>query len=122
MWRVILYYVNLVARLYIIRTYIFAGLLYVVDSSDNERIEESREELFAVLENDAMRNVPVVVIANKQDLPNAMSPAKIVDALELRKLGSRKWHVQGACAVNGEGIYEAMDTMARLVKEAKKTY
>ena len=51
-----------------------------------------------------------------------LSPAKIVDALELRKLGSRKWHVQGACAVNGEGIYEAMETMARLVKAAKTHY
>lgn len=68
-----------------------------------------------------MRNVPVVVIANKQDLPNAMNPAKIVDALELRQLGSRKWHVQGACAVNGEGIYEAMHEMARLVKETQKS-
>ena len=96
--------------------------MYVVDSSDRERIDESREELFAVLEDDGMKEVPVVVIANKQDLPNAMSPAKIIDALELRKLGSRKWHVQGACAVNGEGIYEAMDTMAGLVKEAKKRY
>ena len=94
----------------------------MVDSSDAERIDESRDELFEVLNDDQMRNVPVVVIANKQDLPNAMSPAKIVDALELRKLGSRKWHVQGACAVNGEGIYEAMDTMARLVKAAKAQY
>ena len=90
-----------------------------MDSSDRERIDESKDELFDVLNDDEMRNVPVVVIANKQDMPKAMDPAKIVDALELRKLGSRKWHVQGACAVNGDGIYEAMETMARLVKDTK---
>ena len=96
-----------------------SGLLYVVDSSDRDRIEESRDELFAILEDDAMREVPVVVIANKQDLPHAISPAKMVDALELRKLTRQKWHIQGACAVNGDGIYEAMETMGRYVKESK---
>ena len=46
------------------------GLVYVVDSNDRERILESREELFGILQNDEMRGVPVVVIANKQDLPS----------------------------------------------------
>ncbi len=92
----------------------------MVDSSDRERIDESREELFSVLEDESMRHVPVVIIANKQDLPHAMNPAQIVDLMHMRKLGSRKWHVQGACAVNGDGIYEAMSSMARLVKESQK--
>ena len=30
---------------------------------------ESREELFGILDSDEMRGVPVVVVANKQDLP-----------------------------------------------------
>ena len=30
---------------------------------------EAREELFGILESDEMRGVPVVVVANKQDLP-----------------------------------------------------
>ena len=41
-----------------------------MDSNDRERILESREELFGILQNDEMRGVPVVVIANKQDLPS----------------------------------------------------
>jgi signal recognition particle receptor subunit beta len=44
--------------------------LYVVDSSDRARIAESREELFGILESDELRGIPVVVIANKQDLPS----------------------------------------------------
>lgn len=50
--------------------FLFIGLIYVVDSSDRERIAESREELFGILDSDEMREVPVVVIANKQDLPS----------------------------------------------------
>ena len=48
----------------------YSGLIYVVDSSDRERIAESREELFGILQSDEMARVPVVVVANKQDLPS----------------------------------------------------
>ena len=41
----------------------------MVDSADRERMFEAREELFGILESDEMRGVPVVVVANKQDLP-----------------------------------------------------
>lgn len=44
--------------------------MYVVDSNDRERISESREELFGILENDELRGVPMVIIANKQDQPS----------------------------------------------------
>ena len=46
------------------------GLIFVVDSSDRERIVEAREELFGIIESDEMRNVPVCILANKQDLPS----------------------------------------------------
>lgn len=44
--------------------------MYVVDSNDVERIEESREELFEFLKYEEIKGVPVVIIANKQDLPS----------------------------------------------------
>ena len=47
----------------------FPGLIFVVDSADRERMVEVREELFGILDSDEMRGVPVVIIANKQDLP-----------------------------------------------------
>lgn len=96
------------------------GLVYVVDSADRERIEESREELFSILESDEMRDVPVVVMANKQDLPTAMSTSQIADRLCLGKLSNRKWHIQGTCATNADGVYESMEALARLVKEFRQ--
>lgn len=44
--------------------------MYIVDSNDKERIEESRKELFRVLGSAEMAGVPVVVVANKQDFPS----------------------------------------------------
>ena len=55
--------------IYFTQFHLSSGLVFVVDSSDRERMIEAREELFGILESDEMRGVPVVVIANKQDLP-----------------------------------------------------
>jgi GTPase SAR1 family protein len=49
---------------------LFTGLIYIVDSNDRERLKEARDELHGILDSDEMRGVPVVVIANKQDLPS----------------------------------------------------
>jgi len=47
-----------------------SGLIFVVDSADRERIQDVKSELFGILTNDAMRGVPVQILANKQDLPS----------------------------------------------------
>ena len=43
-----------------------------MDSNDRERLQEARDELHGILDSDEMRGVPVVVIANKQDLPRKL--------------------------------------------------
>jgi len=98
------------------------GLIYVVDSTDKERVKESAEELHSILQDDNMRGVPVVIIANKQDLPNALSCSEMVQMLELSKLAAtrNKWFIQGACATRGDGLFEAMKSMSEMIKENKK--
>uniref|UniRef100_A0A0A8ZCX7 ADP-ribosylation factor n=1 Tax=Arundo donax TaxID=35708 RepID=A0A0A8ZCX7_ARUDO len=51
----------------------------------------------------------MLVFANKQDLPNAMSAEEIAEKLELQSLSNRTWHIQGGSATSGKGLYEAMD-------------
>ena len=97
------------------------GLVYVVDSSDRARINESRDELNWILDSDEMRGVPVVILANKQDLPGAFSPSDVASKLGMHKMSSRSWYIQGTCATNGDGLFEGMDSLAKLVKEFKKT-
>merc|ERR1719326_2638414 len=62
------------------------GLIFVVDSSDRDRIEGAREELIKMLNDDEMRDAAVLVFANKQDLPNAMPAAEVTDKLGLHNL------------------------------------
>merc|ERR1712127_1164199 len=44
------------------------GMVFVVDSSDEERIKECFEELGSLLTEEGLANVPLLVYANKQDL------------------------------------------------------
>lgn len=45
---------------------LFAGLIFVVDSNDRERVGEAREELMRMLAEDELRDAVLLVFANKQ--------------------------------------------------------
>merc|ERR1711892_630968 len=87
------------------------GLIFVVDSSDRERIQESHDEFHKMLNEDELRDAIVLVFANKQDLPNALSVTELTEKLGLNQL-RRKWYVQAACATQGTGLYEGLDWLS----------
>lgn len=89
----------------------------MVDSNDRERIEKSREELMKMLNEDELRDAVLLVFANKQDLPNAMSCAEIVEKLSLSSISNRKWHVEATCATTGEGLYEGLGWLADILQK-----
>jgi small GTP-binding protein len=94
------------------------AVIFVVDANDASRIEEAKEELFALMDADQLRDCPLLVIANKQDLPHSMTTAEVVNKLDLRKLRS-KWHTRGAVATTGAGLYEGLDWLADTFKTMK---
>ncbi len=69
---------------------------------------EAREELGKMLNEDELRDAVLLVFANKQDLPNAMSVAEVTDKLGLHSLRQRKWYIQATCATTGDGLYEGI--------------
>ncbi|XP_033105560.1 ADP-ribosylation factor 4-like [Anneissia japonica] len=88
------------------------GLIFVVDSNDRERISEAEDELSRMLGEDDLKEAIVLVFANKQDLPQALSLSEITEKLGLNKIKGREWHVQRACATQGEGLYEGLDWLS----------
>ncbi len=97
------------------------GLVYVVDSVDKSRFEIAKEELDWILEADEMAGVPVVVMANKQDMPNACSPSDVAKRLGLYQMQNRKWYVHGTSALSGEGVLESVSELSKLVREFQLT-
>merc|ERR1712023_19230 len=93
------------------------GVIFVVDSSDIDRMEDAREELHKLMHADELRDAAVLLYANKQDLPGAMHASELADKLRLRDLRSGRWFIQSACAVSGDGIYEGLDWLSKAVRE-----
>ncbi|GIL47047.1 hypothetical protein Vafri_3881 [Volvox africanus] len=68
------------------------GLVAFVDSNDRERVDEVRKEIQALVEAPELRDAFFLVIANKQDLPNAMPPREVSERLQLPQImASRLW-------------------------------
>ncbi|KAK2874791.1 hypothetical protein QQF64_003110 [Cirrhinus molitorella] len=93
------------------------GLIFVVDSSDHDRIETAAEELNMLLAEDEMRDAVLLVLANKQDLPKAMPAHELTDRLGLHALKGRQWFVQATSAVQGSGLYEGLDWLSDQLSE-----
>ncbi|NWW02899.1 AR13B protein, partial [Oreocharis arfaki] len=62
------------------------GVIFVVDSSDIERMEETKQAMTEVLNSPKISGKPVLVLANKQDREGALSEADVIESLSLEKL------------------------------------
>merc|ERR1712203_45055 len=95
------------------------GLIFVVDSNDRDRVEDAREELHKMLNEGEMRDAILLVFANKQDLPNAIPAAEITEKLGLHNMRKRQWFIQSTCATTGDGLYEGLDWMSRILSSKR---
>mmetsp|Transcript_50100 Transcript_50100/g.104279 ORF Transcript_50100/g.104279 Transcript_50100/m.104279 type:complete len:182 (-) Transcript_50100:180-725(-) len=89
------------------------AVIYVVDSTDRDRIDTAREELTKLLNEGELHDAVLLVFANKQDLPNAMTAAEVTEKLELQNLQQRRWFIQSASATTGDGLYEGLDWLSQ---------
>ncbi|KAM9754980.1 ADP-ribosylation factor 4-like [Menidia menidia] len=89
------------------------GLIFVVDSNDRERVTESAEELSKMLQEDELKDAVLLVFANKQDLPNALSVSELTERLGLQALRNKTWHIESTCATQGTGLYEGLDWLSK---------
>jgi len=85
------------------------ALVYVIDSSDKRRLEESGKELKDLLAEDKLANIPLLVFANKQDLVHATPADEIAKELELETVNDREWNIQACSAKEGTGLQEGME-------------
>uniref|UniRef100_A0AC35GVQ2 ADP-ribosylation factor-like protein 3 n=1 Tax=Panagrolaimus sp. PS1159 TaxID=55785 RepID=A0AC35GVQ2_9BILA len=95
-------------------------LIYVIDSSDRKRFDETSLELSELLDEDKLRTVPILVFANKQDLANAAKASDIANDLKLLSIRDRSWQIQACSAVTGEGIKDGMDWISKNIKNPSK--
>ena len=92
------------------------GIIFVIDSSARARLVLVKDELQLMLENPEIRGVPILFYANKMDLPGALSPQEIVDAVGIIELCSeRAYNIFASDARRGMGIEEGLQWLQKKI-------
>ncbi|XP_057710892.1 ADP-ribosylation factor-like protein 2 [Corythoichthys intestinalis] len=85
------------------------GLVWVVDSADRQRMEDCRQELHKLLLEERLLGSTLLVFANKQDLPGALSEEAIRSALALDDIKNHHWCLIACSAVTGQNLLAGVD-------------
>lgn len=98
------------------------GIIWVVDSSDKTRLNESIIAFNNIIKNELLNNLPLLFIINKQDIPTAMNPNEIIKAFQssLELIGDRRFLSIPTSALKGSGINESIGWIAEHVKLSSK--
>ncbi|EAS05359.1 ADP-ribosylation factor(Arf)/Arf-like (Arl) small GTPase family protein (macronuclear) [Tetrahymena thermophila SB210] len=99
-------------------SYFNHGLIYVLDSTDSNRMNDVKQALKIIIER--MIGIPVLILANKQDIA-VMSVSEIQEKLQMHTIkGIGEWHIQRCCSLNGEGIYEGFSWLSKVLNKQQK--
>ncbi|NXU55088.1 ARL11 protein, partial [Turnix velox] len=91
-------------------------LVFVLDSTDTARLPEAAAELEETLSHPSMAGIPVLLLANKQDMPGALAPAELGERLQSGRLVERRWVLRGCSAHTGQGLQEALAVLGELLQ------
>ncbi|NPD89986.1 MAG: GTP-binding protein [Asgard group archaeon] len=99
-----------------------SAVVFVIDAADIESLPEARDILKShVFNNPQLDNVPVLVIANKQDLPGSVEAPLLVQLLGLHlDMSERTFAIFDASILYGSGVIEAFTWVVNQLEIADK--
>ncbi|KAJ4847450.1 hypothetical protein Tsubulata_042102 [Turnera subulata] len=97
------------------------AVIYVIDASCPSRFEDSKSALEKVLRHDDLQGAPLLILANKQDLPGAVSAEELARYLDLKKLDERVFMFEAVSGYNGLGIKESVEWLVEVMERSKRT-
>ncbi|EKJ73209.1 hypothetical protein FPSE_06633 [Fusarium pseudograminearum CS3096] len=101
------------------------ALVFVIDSTNRDNMEETKEALWNVLRNIMLDGQPVLILANKQDHPKAMNVLELIECLEIDKdleknknfvrvLFHQSLRIVATSAITGENLVEGLEWMRQV--------
>jgi len=90
------------------------AVIYVVDSGDRERVEESKAAFDRMIKNENVKGIPLLVAANKQDLADCMGVREVKHLFEnnVEELNSRELMTLATSGLTGVGVEEGIEWVA----------
>ena len=97
------------------------AIMFVLDSSDMESMEEAKMELAQICKYHDIGDLPILILANKQDLPGACDPSMLYQQLNIKELSNTHLcKIVLACAITGDGLDEAIESLYEMIIKKQK--
>ncbi|KAL3230531.1 ADP-ribosylation factor-like protein 3 [Nakaseomyces bracarensis] len=98
------------------------GIIFVVDSTDRSRIDECSETLKGIVMDDEIEGVPILMLANKQDVPERMEVQDIKEIFNkiAEHMSARDSRVLPVCALTGEGVKDSIEWLILRLQRNKE--
>ncbi|XP_017700590.2 ADP-ribosylation factor-related protein 1-like isoform X2 [Phoenix dactylifera] len=80
------------------------AIIYVIDTACPSLFEDSKSALEKVLRHGDLQGAPLLILANKQDLPGAVSAEELARYLDLKELDGRLCMFEAVSAYDGNGV------------------
>ena len=76
-----------------------------------------KDELDSLLANKQLAaSAPLLVFANKQDLPTALTASEVAQALQLDSIKDKPWQITSSNALLGQGLDNGMEWLAQALQ------
>ena len=83
------------------------AIVFVIDSTDKDRLDTVKNELFLLIQEEELQGVPIAILANKQDLEGALSDIQISEIVGLSEIKNNQWAIFKTVAKTGVGLENA---------------
>ncbi|XP_015368291.1 PREDICTED: ADP-ribosylation factor-related protein 1-like [Diuraphis noxia] len=94
------------------------AIIYIVDSSDRERMDESKKTFERMICNENLGGIPLLILANKQDIPDCMGVREVKPIFNQNAhlIGRRDFMVMPISALTGDGIDEGIQWLVQSIQ------
>jgi ADP-ribosylation factor 1/2 len=92
------------------------AVIFVVDATNQDRVSSAKDELHKIVNEPQLEDCPLLIYANKIDLPLKMTEDQINKGLDLDSLKKKDKVLQFCSAKTNEGIWEGMEKLFSIVQ------
>lgn len=97
------------------------AIIYVVDAASASSFEDAKSTLEKVIRHEHLREAPLLIVANKQDLPGVIADEEFSGYMHLKELDERPYMFQAVSAYDGKGIKSGIDWLVEQMERSKRT-
>ncbi len=97
------------------------AVVFVVDASDHARMEEARTTFHQMATDPRLVGAPILLLCNKMDKPDAVSPDIIADAFDIENATDHTVYLAPIIALQGTGIQDAFSWLVEELKSSPRS-